>query len=85
MPSASAARTLGAELSTNSNSLGRRPTRSNKISKMRGIGLHHADMAGDHGGVEFAQEVVLLLDEREFLGREVAQRMDRPAGAFSAA
>ena len=47
-----------------------------------GLRLDGADVAGDHRDVERVEEVVLLAGDGEFVGCEVAQRMDRPAGRF---
>ncbi len=48
------------------------------------VGFGDPDTAGDDADVEFAQEIVLLLDEREGLMGEVAQRVNRSAGPLQA-
>ena len=82
MPSASAARTLAGESSMNSRSSGGAPDALEQDLVDARLRLDDADVAGDHRDVERAQEVVLLASEGEFVGCEVAQRMDRPAGRF---
>ena len=44
------------------------------------VGLDGADVAGDDAMVEFAQEIVIALRERERIPGKVAQRVDRLAG-----
>ena len=51
---------------------------------MRAVGLDGPDVARDHGDVESVQKVVLRAGESELVGREIAERMDRPAGGLQA-
>ena len=85
MPSASAARTLAAELSMNNSSLGWSPDALKQDLVDARVRLDDADMAGNDAVVEFAQEIVIALRQREGFVGEVAERVDRLAGRAQSA
>ena len=49
------------------------------------VRLDDADMAGDDAVVEFAQEIVVALRERECFAGEIAERIDGLAGRAQSA